>query len=153
VSRDPLRVLLRMRQALLTTSRQDLAQALGRETAAEQALADASATIARECHDCPPEATLAFAEWLPHARMAQRDAASLLRRRNAETTLSRLLLAERHADTDAVEKLLEKRDAAAALAASRREQAAMDEAAGRISHAARASATGQRRQEPPELGW
>jgi len=153
VSRDPLRVLLRVRQALLTTSRQDLAHALGREIAAEQALADAGATIARECRDCPPEATLAFAEWLPHARTAQRGAAALLRRRHVETALSRAVLAERHADTDAVEKLLEKRDEAAALAASRREQAAMDEAAGRIGHAALAAAAGQCRHEPPQPGW
>jgi len=153
MSRDPLRVLLRLRQALLTTSRQDLARTLAREIAAEQALADAGATIARERRDCPPEATLAFAEWLPHARTAQRDAATLLRRRHAETALSRALLSERHADTDAVGKLLEKRDAAAAAAASRREQAAMDEAAGRIGPAALASAAGQRRQEPPQQGW
>jgi hypothetical protein len=137
VTRDPLRVLLRVRHALLTTARQDLARALGREMAAEQALADAGATIARECRDCPPEATLAFAEWLPHARTAQRNAAALLQRRHAETALSRALLTERHADADAVEKLLEQRDDAAALAASRREQATMDEAAGRIGHAAR----------------
>jgi flagellar export protein FliJ len=133
VSRNPLRILLRVRTALVTAARQDLALALAKEVAAERALGAAATTIARERAGCPPDATLAFAVWLPHARAAQDQARALLARQVGQTTQCRAALAERHADAQAVLKLLEKQDAEAALAAGRREQSVMDEAAGRAA--------------------
>ena len=80
MSRNPLRILLRVRTALVTAARQDLALALAKEVAAERALGAAATTIARERAGCPPDATLAFAVWLPHARAAQDQARALLAR-------------------------------------------------------------------------
>ena len=131
MTREPMDVLLRMRKALVTAARQDLAQALALETAAEQSVAAAAAAIRREQDNCPADATLDFAAWLPHARAAQHQANALLAQRHAATAQRRAFLAERRADEKAVQTLLEKREADLVLAAARREQAAMDEAAGR----------------------
>jgi hypothetical protein len=142
VSRDPLRVLLRVREALVTAARQNLARALAQEAAAERALSDAVAAITRERANCPPDATLAFAIWLPHARTAQHQAAALLTRHADQTLQCRAALAERHADAEGALKLLEKRDAAMALVARRREQSEMDEVAGRTVRAVVAPSLG-----------
>lgn len=127
--RDPLAVLLRLRQAAVTAARQELAQALAGETAAERAVAAARREMAQEQEGCPPEAAADFALWLRHAREREREDMAALACQEAATLRGRAALAAARAGEKAALTLLEAAAAEQALAAGRREQAAMDEAA------------------------
>jgi flagellar biosynthesis chaperone FliJ len=131
MKRDPLAVLWRLRDAAVTEASRDLAAARARETKEAQRLDDHRSHVRYEQSEAVGEHVAAFAVWLPHARQqADRLQASL----QAETVRVRRLqqiLVSRRTDAEAVAKAMQRQLAEAALTVSRKEQAIMDEAAGR----------------------
>lgn len=131
MARDPLAVLWRLRETAVAEAGRELAQAREGVRRAALQLEVQREHMRREQADTGYEYVAAFAAWLPQAQLqAQRRQAALL---DAQAHAQRLqqVLASRRTESEAVAKALQRRRAAVALNLARREQAAMDEAAGR----------------------
>ena len=129
--RDPLAILQRVRDAAVVEATRDLAGGLQREQAGRQRLVEHNETMRREQAEAGTAGAVDFAAWLPRARaIAGGNARSLAAEEERVGRLRQALLAKR-TEAAAVEKVIERRQAAVSLARSRCEQAAMDEAAGR----------------------
>jgi len=131
MARDPLAVLWRLREAAVAEAGRELAQARDGVRRAMLRLDVLREQLRCEQADTGPEDVATFAVWLPQARLQlQRGQASLL---EAETHVPRLqqVLVGRRTESEAVAKAMQRRHATAALVLARREQAVMDEAAGR----------------------
>jgi hypothetical protein len=134
VARDPLRVLLRLRDITLDKARRALADRLREETAAAEQCAAIAASISRETEvqlSQPAErrAVESYAAWLGSALGAQREAQSAARACAAATAEARGSLNEARAGTRALEAVLAEAREASRDAAARLEQRAIDEAA------------------------
>lgn len=129
--RDPLAILQRVRDAAVVEATRELAGGLQREQTGRQRLVEHNETMRQEQAEAGTAAAVDFAAWLPRARaIARGNARSLAAEEERVGRLRQALLAKR-TEAAAVEKAMERRQAAVSLARSRREQAAMDEAAGR----------------------
>ena len=129
--RDPLAILQRVRDAAVVEATRELAGGLQREQAGRQRLVEHNETVRREQAEAGTTDTVDFAAWLPRAHaIARGNAGSLAAEEERVRRLRQALLVKR-TEAVAVEKAMERRQAAVSLARSRREQAAMDEAAGR----------------------
>lgn len=131
MARDPLVVLSRLREAAVAEAGRELARARDGVRHAALQLDAQREQIRREQADVGPEQVAAFAAWLAQARLqAQRRQAALL---DAQAHAQRLqqVLINRRTESEAVAKALGRQQAAMAVDVARREQAVMDEAAGR----------------------
>lgn len=129
--RDPLAILQRVRDAAVVEATRELAGGLQREQTGRQRLVEHAETMRREQAEAGTADTVDFVAWLPRAHaIAAGNTKSLAAEEDRVRRLRQALLAKR-TEAAAVEKAMERRQAAVALARSRREQAAMDEAAGR----------------------
>lgn len=129
--RDPLAILQRVRDAAVVEATRELAGGLQREQTGRQRLVEHNEAMRREQAEAGTADTVDFAAWLPRAHaIAAGNARSLAAEEERVGRLRQALLAKR-TEATAVEKAMERRQAAVSLARSRLEQAAMDEAAGR----------------------
>ena len=136
MKRDPLGTMLRVRQSALDEAQKAVADAYRLERDAFDRAEAASAALEREMQAAMSltggdEAVETFARWLPAGRRAiklahdaQRDATAVLDQARAVLTLAR-------SGVRAVETLIEQRRAEQRLEDNRRDQRALDEAAGR----------------------
>ena len=137
MARDPLAVLWRLRDAAVTEASRELAAARAREAHEAQRLDEHGRCMAREQSEAGVAHAAAFAAWLPRARQqADRLRAGLL---GEATRVARLqqVLAARRIEAEAVAKALQRQEAEAGLARARRDQAVMDEVAGRRRNGSR----------------
>ncbi len=109
----------------------ELARALARERDALRRADAQEAAIRREQAEAGGHDAAAFAEWLPHARDRLASLRATVRGEQERVRRCQAVLTERRTAAEAVAKALERQRTAAALVAARREQAVMDEAAGR----------------------
>jgi flagellar FliJ protein len=132
MTRDPLLTVLRLRRMEVDAARAELVL---RETRAHEAAImahEAEATIQAEMQaatrlTADDAAVEAFGAWLPKGREAVARAEALLLRAQAEAAQARARLNLARAAAEAVEKLLEKKAAAAEKEALRRQQIVLDE--------------------------
>jgi flagellar export protein FliJ len=131
MKRDPLAVLWRLREAAVTEASRDLAAARAREMQQAEQLDSYRRHIAQEQSEAVGEHVSGFADWLPHARL-QRERLQA-DQQTAESHVRRLqqILVVRRIDSEAVGKAMQRQRSAAALIEATKEQAVMDEAAGR----------------------
>jgi flagellar protein FliJ len=134
--RDPLDGLLRLRRLSLEEAMRALAAHLAAEAAADEALARIEASIATEEAaasrlDADDLAVEAFGRWLRRT-IQEREAATAARdRTEADTGRARAVLGAARAAVAAVEAEIARRAEADRIAGLRREQAVIDEHAGR----------------------
>lgn len=134
--REALDVLLRLRRLAREDAIRGLGVCMKADAAAGAAVARIDASIAAENEaatrlDGDDIAVEAFGRWLRRVRQ-ERDAAAAARERaEAETVRARAVLGAARAALAGVESELSRRAEEARLAALRREQAAIDEHAGR----------------------
>lgn len=131
MARDALAVLWRVRDAAVTSASVALAAARSREAAASRLIADHAASVSRERSDMGPEHMGHFIAWLSHARVQAESLAAALLREQAHVSRLQQVLAARRTEAEIVSKVREQRKTAMRLASDRRDQAVMDEAAGR----------------------
>jgi len=134
--RDPIDTLLRLRRLAAEGAVRDLAVCLAAEAAAEEAVSRIDASIAAEEAeatrlDADDVAVEMFGRWLRRARQERAGAAAARDRAEAETTRARAVLGAARAAVAGVEAELTRRAEDARTADLRREQAAIDEHAGR----------------------
>ncbi len=131
-----LRTLRRLRHHACEDARLALVACIAMEDTAQAALKAAERAIRREQEeasriDASDGAVEAFARWLPRGRQAVSDATGALERAEAATAQARAVLAAARASLKAAETLATERERQSQAEAARREQAALDEAAGR----------------------
>jgi ABC-type branched-subunit amino acid transport system ATPase component len=134
MARDPLPVLLRLRNIALDAARRALADRLREESAAAERSAGIAATIARETvvqASQPVERRTgeSYVAWLRSTRVAQREAEAAARACGEATAQARVSLNEARTESRALEAALERAADAARSVAARLEQYAVDEAA------------------------
>jgi hypothetical protein len=134
VARDPLPVLLRLRNIALDAARRALADRLREEGAAAERCADLAATIGRETEVQASEPVErgtgeSYVAWLRSARAAQHEAEAASRACTAATVQARGSLNRARTESRVLEAALERAADAALSAATRLEQRAVDEAA------------------------
>jgi flagellar biosynthesis chaperone FliJ len=117
---DTLAGLARLRRLDVAQAKRDLATAIATELAASRALRAAQAGLAQEARLSAGQLPAAFAAWLPTASAAIRQCHATERQAAAARESARQTLAAHRAALKAAETLLEKREAAARLDASRR---------------------------------
>jgi len=124
--------LLKMRRMAVDEARQAVADCLAREDAAEKALAEAQAALARETLAAQASASdgevEAFAAWLPYGRRAVQNAQAAKDAAAAETALGRAALTLARSAAEAVETVIEERREALKARRERGEQSVLDEA-------------------------
>jgi flagellar biosynthesis chaperone FliJ len=126
-------VLSRIRGAAVTEASQGLAQAIASELQAAMRLDEHRIHMADEQSEVVGTELLeAFAAWLPHARNHAEHLQTALLGEKARVRRLQQILVDRRIEAEAVAKALQGREAEVRLAQGKREQAAMDEAAGRI---------------------
>ncbi len=140
MTRDPLRALLRVRNAALDAAKQALADGLLAERRAIDAEHFARDTMRTEeaCAmslDAGDGAVEAFAAWMPRGRQAIRLAVTERDRRAAHLVGVRAKLALARAGVEAIASVLDGRASVARAEESRKGQAELDEA-GRSAHRA-----------------
>lgn len=133
---DPLHTLHKLRKTGQDEARQALARALQVEAGATAAATTAERTITDEQHAAMDLAAddhivEAFAAWLPTAHTATAQAWQAAEHAQSEVARARALLTAAQAATETVETLIRERATARQAHAARREQADLDEAAGR----------------------
>lgn len=133
---DSLHTLHKLRKAGQDEARQALARALQTEAGAALAAATSERVIADEQQmamdlTAGDHIVEAFAAWLPTARAAAVQAWQIAERAQTEVARARALLAAAQGATETVETLIRERATARQTHAERREQADLDEAAGR----------------------
>jgi flagellar biosynthesis chaperone FliJ len=140
--RDPLVVLRRLRHAAVTEASRELAMARVREQQAVQRLDGHHAQVRQETSEAVAGQVAAFANWLPHARQHGERLAAGVQVEEARVRRLQQILVGRKTDAEAVVKALHRRQVEAALIEGRKEQAVMDEAAGRRGRRDGGSAAG-----------
>ncbi len=130
-----MQALLRLRRLTVDEARRDLAACVAAEAAAQEAAHRIEMTIAREtAAACSLEAgddvVDSFAAWLHQIRPAAADAAAAVEQAMLHTAEARAVLAAARAAAEAVESIIAQQDAERAAEQARREQHALDEAAG-----------------------
>ncbi|MDR3535117.1 MAG: flagellar export protein FliJ [Acetobacteraceae bacterium] len=131
MSRDPLAVLRRLRDAAVTEACRDLATARAHEMQEAQRLDEHRSQIRRELSEAGAEHVAAFSAWLPYARQRTDHLQTSLQSEQARVLRLQQILVGRRTEAEAVAKAMERQQAEAALTQARREQSVMDEAAGR----------------------
>lgn len=134
MARDTLHTLLRVRRLAVDEARRALAESIRQEQAAERALADATAAIAKEtaaatalsAGDAEVEA---FAAWLPQGRAAERRAEERVATAGLASAEARTAVALARAAVRATEALIAQREEALLSARQHAEQHALDEVA------------------------
>ncbi len=131
MARDALAVLWRLRDAAVTQATDDLAKARAAAGADAQRLDDHRQTMT--CEQAALDATQIadFANWLPHARQQADRLRGVLVSQEARVERFQQILVARRTDAEAVAKAMQRRAEETNLSRSRREQAVMDEVAGR----------------------
>jgi len=128
MARDPLTVLARLRRLEVEQARRMLASQREERDAAATRAAAAEEALRAEADGSPAD----YAAFLPRGMAERERAAAALRRAQAALELARIALADRRAQERAVEQLAELRAATAQAEAARREQALLDDRAGRL---------------------
>ena len=131
MARDPLAVLWRLRDAAVTEASRDLAVARACEMREAQRLDAHRLHMRQEQSEAAGEHVAAFAAWLPHARQNTERLSASLQAEEARVRRLQQILVGRRTDAEAVAKALQRQRAEAGLVQTRKEQAIMDEAAGR----------------------
>jgi flagellar export protein FliJ len=131
MARDPLAVLRRLRDAAVTEARRDLAAALAAERQQAQRLDEHRQQMRNEQHEASAGHVAAFAEWLPYAHQRTGQLQATLGAEQVKVLRLQQILVGRRTEAEAVAKALQRQQAAADLVLARKEQGAMDEAAGR----------------------
>lgn len=135
MKRDPLTLLLRLREAAVTEASRELAAGRAREAEQAAALAGFRSTMSEEQSGATGALVETFAAWLPSARQqAGRLQAALAGQEAVVRRLQQTLVA-RKTEAEAVAKALRRQQAQAAAALARKDQAVMDEAASRSGRA------------------
>lgn len=132
--RDPLDTLARVRRLAHEEALATLARVLQIEGEADQLAKDAERIIATEqaaagALDGDDSVVEAFAAWLPGARQRAFQAREACERAQADVARARAVLAMTRAAMEAVATLAEDQAVRRAVAAARREQHALDDAA------------------------
>ncbi len=138
MKRDPLRTMLRIRNATLDEARKAVADAYARE---RDACARADAAAAALEHEMKAatsliggdEAVETFARWLPIGRGALAQARDAQRSATTELDRARVVLGLARTAVTTVESLIERRKAEERLEENRKEQLLLDEASRRPS--------------------
>ena len=133
---DSLQQLARVRRITLDQALQSLAEALRRDSDAEQAVQTIEAAIVRETEragdvDASDAVVEAFGTWFTRVRKELQQAMAAHERAKAETAQARALVAAAQSALEAVTTEQERRDEAASRQEQRREQHELDELAGR----------------------
>ena len=128
MARDPLTVLARLRRLEVEQARRMLASQREERDAAATRAAAAEEALRAEADG----SSVDYAAFLPRGMAERERAAAALRRAQAALELARIALADRRAQERAVEQLAELRAATAQAEAARREQALLDDRAGRL---------------------
>jgi flagellar export protein FliJ len=131
MARDALEVLWRLRDAAVREASTNLANARAIERAEADRLDAHARHVQREQADAAGAEIADFAVWLPHARRQTELLHGVLRQENARVERCQQVLVACRTEAEAVAKALQRKREAAALVRLQREQAAMDEAAGR----------------------
>jgi flagellar export protein FliJ len=131
VARDPLTVLWRLRDAAVSEASRDLAAARVCEAREAQRLDAHRLHMRQEQSEAAGEHVPAFAAWLPYARQSTERLRASLETEEARVRRLQQILVGRKTDAEAVAKALQRQRAETALVQARKEQATMDEAAGR----------------------
>ena len=129
--RDPLAVLRRLRDAAVTEARRNLAAALASEMQQARQLDEHRRQIRHEQCEAAGEHVAAFGEWLPHARQRADQLQAALASEQVRVGQLQQILVGRRTEAEAVAKAMQRQQEAAGLVQARKEQAVMDEAAGR----------------------
>jgi flagellar biosynthesis chaperone FliJ len=131
MARDPLTVLWRLRDAAVSEASRDLAAARACEAHEAQRLDAHRLHVRQEQSDAAGEHVAAFAAWLPYARQTTERLRASLEIEEARVRRLQQILVGRRTDAEAVVKALQRQGAETALVQARKDQATMDEAAGR----------------------
>jgi len=134
MARDPLRVLLTVRQQTADQARQALAECLKLEAALVDAIRAIDQAAQRELQEAErswhrggmPDL---FAAWRKRAQLDRRAAVAALAAAESRTAEARAVLASARSGARVVEQLIEQRAAAARATAAEREQHALDDIA------------------------
>ncbi len=133
MKRDPLRTMLRIRQATLDEAQKAVAGAYQREREAGARARAAAAALDREMKAATSlvagdDAVELFARWLPIGRRALAQAREAERAATTELDRARVVLGLARAAAAAVESLIEQRAAEQRLEDGHKDQRLMDEA-------------------------
>ncbi|MBC7799416.1 MAG: flagellar FliJ family protein [Gemmatimonadaceae bacterium] len=131
MARDPLKVLWRVRDKAVMAASRDLAAAREAEAHHVGLLGEHCATMRREQEAAIGPLVAAFIEWLPHARRQADGLHRAVQTEQARVAGLQRALVVRRTEAEAVSKAISRKEAAAGQVTTRKEQAAMDEAAGR----------------------
>jgi flagellar export protein FliJ len=131
MARDPLAVLRRLREAAVTEARRNLAAALASEMQQARQLDEHRRQIRHEQSEATGEHVVAFGEWLPYARQRSDQMQAALASEQVRVGQLQQILVGRRTEAEAVAKAMQRQREAAGLIQARKEQAVMDEAAGR----------------------
>ena len=131
---DALHVVLRIGRLAVEEAQRSLAECLGAEMAAAEALSALDAAIMAETdavsHVSADDRTVEeFGAWLQRITVDRRAAAATLMQTETRSAEARAVLASSRSSVRAAEALLATQAAAARTADERKEQAALDEAA------------------------
>jgi hypothetical protein len=132
--RDPLTIALHLRKTALEEARRDLAACLQRESEAESAAVAAEAEIFRQIEaasalTADDHAVDVLAKWLPGGRAAAAAARRRQQEESTRTSLARAGLTAARAATEAIESLVEAREAQRRAAEARTSLNELNEAA------------------------
>ncbi len=132
MARDPMRVLERVRQALVAEAGAELAAALALQERHNYQLQERRRRLEQEAATAGPEDAVAFSRWLPEMR--RRIAKSNMELEQAASGVEHLRaeLAARRAEAEAVGTALRKRAEYASLVRGRIEQGVLDEAGAQL---------------------
>lgn len=131
MARNPLVVLSRIRDAAVTNARRDLANARAGELLQISRLEMQRSLIAREQAAATTEFLPEFVAWLPLAQSQAAQQQVAVAREQARVEVCQRALVFRRVEAEAVLKALERCQARETLARNRKDQATMDEVAGR----------------------
>jgi flagellar export protein FliJ len=133
MARDPLAVLQRLRDAAVTEARRNLAAALASELQETRRLDQHRSQMQHEQSLAAGEHVAEYAQWLPYAHQRADQLQATLASEQARVRQLQQILTGRRTEAEAVAKAMQRQQLAAAVIRARKEQAAMDEAAGRRS--------------------
>ena len=133
--RDPLNVLLRIRETTVTEASRELAAALAAAAAERSRLEAHQQHIRREQADVVREDVVFFAAWLPVARQLTDEILSDLRRKDEQVLRLQEVLVLCNIEAKAVANAIQRKKEGTDLAKARKEQAIMDEMGGRRNRA------------------
>lgn len=137
MARNALAVLARIRDAAVTQAQRDLAHARAGELLHVNALEAQRRLMAQEQEAATTELLPEFVVWLPIAQSQAAQRQFAVAREQARVEACQRALGLRRVEAEAVLKALERRRAHETLIQSRKDQAAMDEVAGRSRQAGR----------------